>query len=464
MNANFFKNKKVHLVAVGGVGMSGLAHVLLTMGAVVSGSDIQRNYQTHRLEEMGVKVYIGHHEGNVDPSLDLLVHSSAVNPNLNDEVKKAYQLGIKVLQRSFFIRDILSKKTSFAVAGVHGKTTTSGMLTNIFEASGSQPSFIIGGKLLNYNTNARWTDSEVLVVEADESDGNLPLFEADYGVITNIEWEHTDFFKSLSDIQNTFYEFSKKIKKAIIVPESEHSLLASSRSLDLYTYGISNQADFQVQYMERQTNYTRFTVTVCHSDRHVFELHVPGEHNVMNACAAIGLAYLFGVPLSDIEVGLKTFIGMGRRLEKIYESKGVCIVDDYAHHPTEVKASIKALKEKEKGCKIIGIFQPHRYSRFHAFQNQFVEAFQGLDELIVTDIYASGETSREQMSSKILCNEIKKKQESMVVEYFSSLEAIKKHILDRLNNRTTILVMGAGDISVFAHALKEYLIHEGVPN
>lgn len=464
MNTDFFKNKKVHLTAIGGVGMSGLARVLLKMGAVVSGSDIQRNYQTHRLEEVGVKVYIGHHEENINPNLDLLVHSSAVNPNLNAEVKKASQLGIKVLQRSHFVRDILLRKTSFAIAGVHGKTTTSGMLTNIFEASSLYPSFIIGGKLLNYNTNARWTDTEVLVVEADESDGNLPLFEADYGVITNIEWEHTDFFRNLSDIQNTFYEFSKKIKKAIIVPECDKNLLGSSRTLGLYTYGISNQADFQVQCIERQKDYTHFTVTICHREQHVFELHVPGEHNVMNACAAIGLAYLFGVPLSNIEVGLKTFIGMGRRLEKIYESRGICIVDDYAHHPTEVRASIKALTEKVKGCKIIGIFQPHRYSRFDAFQDQFAEAFQGLDELIVTDIYASGETSREQMSSKILCDEIKKKQGPMIVQYFSGLEEIKKYILNRLNNHTTILVMGAGDISMFAHALKEYLINESVTN
>jgi UDP-N-acetylmuramate--alanine ligase len=440
------KVRRIHFVGIGGIGMSGIAEVLINLGYEVSGSDLASSDTTQRLDDLGAAIHCGHaasHIGNAD----VVVTSTAVRPD-NPEVIAAHERNIPVIPRAEMLAELLKMKFSIAVSGSHGKTTTTSMVATLLAHGGLDPTMVIGGKLASIGSNARLGDGEVIVAEADESDGSFLKLSPCLAVITNIDREHLDHYRDLREIREAFLQFANIVPfyGATILclddPNVREILPRLKRTV--ITYGLSPEADYRAEGISYSGTSSRFSLYCRNVLLGTAKLNVPGLFNVYNALAAVAVAREMDLTFPVIQEGLQRFAGVQRRLEVRGEARGVTVVDDYGHHPTEIRATLAAARQVWPG-RIIVIFQPHRYTRTKALFNEFLTAFGDADLLIVTDIYAASEEPIPGVTAEILCEAIRSAGHADAV-HFSSFDAVVKHLLQIAQPTDVILTQGAGNV------------------
>ncbi len=450
----FRKIEKIHFIGIGGIGMSGIAEVLVNLGFKVTGSDLRETETTARLASLGAEIFYGHKEENVT-QVDVVVVSSAVKSD-NPEVKAAKSRFIPVIPRAEMLAELMRMKYSIAVAGAHGKTTTTSLVASILDAAGFDPTCVIGGRLNSLGTSAQLGSSEYLVAEADESDGTFLLLFPTLAVATNIDLEHLDFYKDIEDIKDAFVKFLNKVPffGLVILCIDNPGLQSVIPSLKrrYMTYGLSKQADLRAEVTKQEGFTTSFRVTFKGEELGEVVLAMPGIHNVVNALAAIGVAIELDVPFSTVQEALKRFAGIHRRLEVKWH-KEWALADDYGHHPTEIKATLAAIRDIWRG-RVIVAFQPHRYTRTKALLEEFVTSFNEADLLIVTEIYAASEEKIEGISGSILAERISKSGHKNVL-FAPTKEDVVDAVLQIVSPGDLVITLGAGDVYKVGERLME---------
>ncbi|NWF51464.1 MAG: UDP-N-acetylmuramate--L-alanine ligase [Nitrospirae bacterium] len=446
----FERYKVIHFVGIGGIGMSGIAEVLHNLGYEVTGSDIRETETTNRLIALGIKIYIGHNADNIDDA-HVVVISSAV-PEENPEVVEAKRRSIPVIRRAEMLAELARLKYSILVAGAHGKTTTTSLISAILAHAGFDPTVIIGGKLKATGSNARLGQGEFLVAEADESDGSFLKLSPTIAIATNIDREHMDFFKTMEAMKEAFISFLNKIPfygVSIVCMENEYLReLLTSLHRRYITYGFGSESEIYARNIQKGFMSINFEVVYKGKVMGRFNLPLVGEHNVLNCLAAIGVALELQIDLMSIKEALKNFGGIQRRFEFKGEAKGIKIFDDYGHHPTEIKAILKAAKEglfNNGDNRLFVLFQPHRYTRTKDLLYEFSSSFKDADTLILLDIYAAGEKPIEGINSAVLFERIKKSGHCKAV-YISDKEEVIRHIISQIRKGDMLLTLGAGDV------------------
>lgn len=430
---------KFHFVGVGGVGMSALAELLHNMGAKVSGSDQKQNKLTDHLVKTGIEIFIGHREENIG-NCDVLVYSSAVKEN-NPEMIAAKSKKIPRIRRAEALAEIMRLKRNIAVGGTHGKTTTTSLIATILIHSGKEPTIAVGGRLDLIKSTAKLGKGSWLVAEADESDGSFSLLSPEICIITNIDDDHLDHYGTFKELKNAFYNFASRIPfygTAIVYGDDPkvRELFRDFPKRIIY-YGFSRDNEFVI------TKNSEGVFLVKEGDTlGKINSILPGEHNLLNSSAAIIASHLAGVSWEDGFRGLEKFSGVDRRFHFKGEKNGVLVYDDYGHHPTEVKATLQAFKEKFKDKKIKVVFQPHRYSRTESCWLDFINCFFGIEKLYLVDIYPAGEAERPGINSKILSSQIK----NCKSQYVGAISEAEKIIFPELSSGDVFLTLGAGNI------------------
>ncbi len=455
-----YQFKKIHFVGIGGIGMSGIAEVLKNMGYAVTGSDIKESETVKRLRSLGIKVFIGHSEDNLNET-DVVVFSSAVKPD-NPEIIKAKAIGVPVIPRAEMLAELCRLKYSILVAGAHGKTTTTSLIATVLNDAGFDPTVVVGGKLKSLGTNARLGQGEFLVAEADESDGSFLKLNPAISVITNIDREHLDYFKNLRRIKRAFLEFANKVPfygVSILCKECRHIKdLIPHLNRRYLTYGFDNYADFYAKKIAYKSPYVSFEAYYKNKSMGEFAITVPGKHNVLNALATIAVAKELSVPFDKVRESLKNFTGIGRRFEFKGERKGIRFYDDYGHHPTEIKAVLKtALWLKPE--RLCVVFQPHRYTRTRDLMEQFIRVFKGVlrkkDILFLMEIYPASEPPIAGISGAVLYEKLKN--EGVNVKFNHDKEGIKEDISQELRDGDILFTIGAGDVYKIGEAVRDRL-------
>lgn len=439
--------KHIYFVGIGGIGMSGIAEVLLNLGYKISGSDISKTDITKRLSSLGAKIFYRHDQSNLG-NADVVVTSTAVSEE-NPEVVGAHNRNIPVIPRAEMLAELLKMKISVAVSGSHGKTTTTSMISTILAHGGLDPTMVIGGRLASIESNARLGSGEVIVAEADESDGSFLRLSPYIAVITNIDREHLDHFSGIEEIREAFLQFANLVPfygTAILFLDDENvKAILPGIKRKFITYGLSEGADYQAREISYSSSTTRFSLYYKGDLMGNISLNVPGAFNVCNAVAAVVVARELNMEFAAITEGIETFTGVNRRLEMKGEKNGIIVVDDYGHHPTEIKATLKAVKQVWKEKRIIVVFQPHRYTRTRALFDEFLGAFHDADVLIITDIYAASEKKIEGVHSVNLCRGIRDSGQEGVI-YLSGFDEIVTHLQTTARPGDVIITMGAGNI------------------
>ncbi len=441
----FHKIEKIHFIGIGGIGMSGIAEVLINLGFKIAGSDLRRTEITERLEGMGGQIFYGHREENVR-DVDVVVVSSAVKPD-NPEVREAKRRLIPVIQRAEMLAELMRIKYSVAVAGAHGKTTTTSLVASVLRQAGLDPTCVIGGRLNSLGTNARLGSSEYLVAEADESDGTFLLLFPTLAVVTNIDLEHLDFYKDMEEIKSAFVTFVNKVPffgLVILCVDNENlEGLIPLLKRRYMTYGLSDRAELRATDVQQNGFTTRFNVVYKGDALGTVNLATPGIHNVANALAAIAVGIELNIPFGTIREALDQFSGIHRRLELKWD-KGIKLVDDYGHHPTEIRATLSAIRGMWKG-RIIVAFQPHRYTRTKALLDEFAGSFNDADVLVLTEIYAASEEKIEDVSGALLADRIRGAGHSNVV-FLPTKEEVVQAVAGLAKPGDMVVTLGAGDV------------------
>jgi len=442
----FKRIKKLHFVGIGGTGMCGIAEVLFNLGYTVTGSDLKRTEVTEYLQKLGINISYQHQEKNIEGA-DVVVYSSAVSKD-NPELVAALARKIPAISRAEMLAELMRMKFSVAVAGTHGKTTTTSMIGHILSAAGLDPTVIVGGRVLGVGTNAYVGKGEYMVVEADEFDRSLLRFYPTIAVVTSLEPEHMECYRDLDDLDNCFIEFACRVPfyGSIIYCLDDPGLqrIRARFSRPSISYGFSRHADMYATDISYSSSLTHFT---CHTNSKVLgqvRLPLMGKHNVLNSMAALSVALDLDIPFDQAAKALVTFRGVGRRLELVGQVDGVSVYDDFAHHPTEVKASLAAIRQSLSG-RLIVVFQPHLYSRTQAFQSEFGSAFFDSDMLIVTDVYGSREKPVENISGKLIADAARKAGHKRV-EYIENKDSIPVFLKNKLESGDLVVIIGAGDI------------------
>jgi len=440
------KVKNIHFVGIGGIGMSGIAEVLLNLGYAISGSDLSQSDITQRLAVLGAKIFAGHDASHLGDA-DVAVTSTAVKSN-NPEVLEAQRRGIPVIPRAEMLAELLKMKFSIAVSGSHGKTTTTSMVSTVLAHGGLDPTMVIGGKLASIGSNAKMGDGEVIVAEADESDGSFLKLSPSLAVITNIDREHLDYYRDIEEIKEAFLQFANIVPfygSTILCFDDENvkTILPQIKRKTI-TYGLTSSADYRAIDIKFAGSSSTFSLVYKGTPCGDVTLNVPGRFNVYNALATIAVAREFDMEYPAICEGLKRFVGVHRRLEVKGKSRGITVVDDYGHHPTEIRETLAAAKHVWKG-RIIVVFQPHRYTRTKALFEEFLTAFPNADTLIVTDIYAASEDPIEGVNALSLCDGIRRCG-NRDVTYLSDFDDIVKHLLSIAKPTDVIITQGAGNV------------------
>ena len=436
--------RRVHVVGVGGAGMSAIAEVLAAMGHDVTGSDLKPSAGLERLEVLGVAVTVGHSAANLGQA-ELLTRSTAV-PDRNPECRAAAEAGIPVLSRADVLTAICAQRSTVAVAGTHGKTTTASMLALVLRQAGVRPSFIIGGDVNEIGTGAAWDSGDLLVVEADESDGTFVRLPRSAAVVTNVEPDHLDHHGGYRELLAAFRRFVEETGGPVIVgvddPDGAH-LVASTDAVGI---GTAEGADWRITDVEEAWEGVRFTLTAPDGDRLPLSLPVPGLHNARNAACAAAISRLLGMPPDPIVEGLGNFGGVARRFEHRGSSGGVEFVDDYAHLPTEVRATLAAASSGS-WRRLVAVFQPHRYSRTEALWSDFGNAFEGADRIYETDVYPAGEVPRPGVSGQLIVDAVERAFPGTDIHYIQRREELVVALADDLVAGDLCLTMGAGDLT-----------------
>ena len=450
----FGKIKKIHFVGIGGIGMSGIAEVLLNLGYSVSGSDLKLSEVTERLQGLGAEILEGHRPENIGPA-EVVVTSSAVN-DANPEVRAARERKIPVIRRAEMLAELMRLKAGIGVAGTHGKTSTTSMIGQVLTEAGLDPTLVIGGKVRYLGTNAKLGTGQYLVAEADEFDRSFLKLAPVIAVITTIEAEHLDCYRDLEEIKNAFVEFANKVPfyGAIVACLDERGVQAIMPRLEkrCITYGLSSQANLQARDIKMEMMKTSFGVRNGRGLLGAIDLNVPGIHNVKNALAAVAVGLELEIPFEKIAKALADFNGVYRRFEIKGERDGVLVIDDYGHHPTEIEATLRAAKDAFSR-RVVAVFQPHLYSRTRDFYSEFGGAFFQADVLVVTDVYPARETPIEGVSGELIAGAARE-QGHRNVHYVADKREIPA-VLHKITQPGDILItLGAGDICRYG---EEYL-------
>ena len=438
--------RRIHFVGIGGIGMSGIAEVLLNLGYAVSGSDLAETDTTQRLSSLGARIHYGHRESNLETA-DVVVTSTAVRAD-NPEVQEAHRRNIPVIPRAEMLAELLKMKFSVAVSGMHGKTTTTSMVSTILAHGGLDPTMVIGGKLSSIGSNARLGDGEVIVAEADESDGSFLKLSPTIAVITNIDREHLDYYRDIDDIKEAFVRFANIVPfygVTILCSDDEHVRAVFPRiKRRTITYGLADGADYQAKTIALEGPESRYTLYHKGVRLGGITLHVPGMFNVLNSMAAFAVARELEMDFEAIREGLAAYRGVQRRLEVKGEVNGITVVDDYGHHPTEILATLKAARQLWKG-RLIVVFQPHRYTRTRALYREFLTCFPDADELILMDIYPASEAPIEGVTSFNLFKGIEAVGHKSA-RYIPTTEGIVEHLRATARPGDVIITQGAGNV------------------
>ncbi|MBQ4092266.1 MAG: UDP-N-acetylmuramate--L-alanine ligase [Firmicutes bacterium] len=448
----------VHFIAIGGIGMSALAKILLSMGYEVSGSDVQESAVVQALRGLGARIHIGHAAENVPENCGEIIYSTAIRED-NPEVIRGREMGIPIVHRGELLARLFNSGRGLAVAGAHGKTTTSAMLALIYHLEQREPNIVLGGILPAIGSNALKGDSDIWVVEADESDGSFLKLNPHRTIVTNIEPEHMNYYKSEENLENAFYRFAEQSEDLILCLDDRRTReLAEKLDGKFHSYGLEHRAvDLTVKNI-RQQGLSTFAEVYFMGEK-VADLHlrVPGLHNISNALAAMYAAYLGGIPFANAAKALNEFTGTGRRFEILYDKDDVVIVDDYAHHPTEVKATIRAAKGG--GFKrVVAVFQPHRYSRVLELYKEFGESFGDADVIIIDDIYSAWEDVIPDVTSELIVKEIEK--QGLKPLYFGDKDKMVDYLLQETKAGDILLMMGAGNIRKTSEELRDRFLGE----
>jgi len=452
------KKYHIHFVGIGGIGMSGIAELLLNLGYDVSGSDQRSSEITERLRRLGGKVYEGHAAGQI-AGADVVVVSSAIDPR-NPEVAAAVKAAVPVIKRAEMLAELMRLKYSIAVAGAHGKTSTTSLVASVLAAGGLDPTVVIGGKLKSLGSNARLGKGEYIVAEADESDGSFLKYSPAIAVVTNIDREHLDFYKDLDAIKQVFLDFIDRIPfygLAVLCLDNDavQDLIPRVRRR-FTTYGLNPQADLQAVDVECLGLRSRFKVLRHGKPLGDIVLTLPGEHNVFNSLAAIAVGLELGIAFDAIKSALEKAEGVQRRLEIKGECGGVTVVDDYGHHPTEIKTTLEALEKGWPHRRKVVVFQPHRYSRTQALFDDFARSFYRSDMLLVLPIYAASEQPVAGVDSQSLCDSIQAHGHKDV-RFSDGPEAALDQLSRLLAEGDVVLTLGAGNVYRVGEKLLERL-------
>lgn len=445
----FSSIKKIHFVGIGGIGMSGIAEILLDQGFQVSGSDRSLSEVTDRLKHLGAMVFEGHGAGNVEADVDALVYSSAVTHD-NPEVGEAVRRKIPVIRRAEMLAEVMRLKYGIGVAGTHGKTTTTSMISLVLMEGDLDPTVIVGGKLSGLGgTNARLGHGDFIVVEADEFDRSFLSITPTIAVLTTLETDHLDCYRDLEDIKGAFVQFASRVPfyGFVVLSLDEPALLDIMPQLNkkkIITYGLNPQADIQAIDIRHKNNTSSFTLHRNSQELGQVTLAVPGTHNVQNSLAAIAVALELGVPFEKVKKGIEKFSGVYRRWELKGEAEGVSLYDDYAHHPTECRATLSGAKAGWRR-RVVCVFQPHLYSRTRDFYEEFGKSFLLSDVLVVTDVYPAREEPIQGVSGELIVNAAKRFGHKDV-HYVPDKRAVPATLQSLMKKGDMIITMGAGDI------------------
>jgi UDP-N-acetylmuramate--alanine ligase len=465
LNDGMRRIRCVHFVGIGGSGMGGIAEVLLNLGYAVQGSDLRHNDVTERLRELGARIVLGHDAANVQGA-DVVVVSTAINRE-NPEIATALAQRIPVVPRAEMLGELMRFRYAIAVAGTHGKTTTTSLVASLLAEGGEDPTFVIGGRLKSAGSNARLGAGRYLVAEADESDASFVHLQPMISIVTNIDNDHLgthggDFQK----LKQSFVDFLHNLPfygLAVLCNDDEQlrSILPDV-GRPVITYGFSDTADVRATDLRRDGQQTHFLVQrPAHAEALAVTVNLPGLHNVLNSLAAIAVASELEIPDAAIQQGLANFQGIDRRLQHIadvqVEAGRITIVDDYGHHPTELAATLDALRQSYAGRRIVLVFQPHRYTRTRDLLDDFARVLSGADALLVTEVYAAGETPIDNADGRAICRAVRGRGKTEPV-FVPKLEEIAAALRALLRDGDVVAMMGAGSISAAAHALPDALV------
>jgi UDP-N-acetylmuramate--alanine ligase len=445
----FRRIQHVHLVGIGGIGMSGIAEVLANMGFRVSGSDLRRSNVTERLESLGVEFREGHDAANVGDA-HVVVRSSAVRDD-NPEVAEARKHSIPVIARAEMLAELMRLKPhTVAVAGSHGKTTTTSMVATVLGFAGLDPTVVVGGVVGTFGSNARLGKSDLMVVEADESDRSFLMLTPTFAVVTNIDREHMDYYTDMTDVRKCFADFVNKVPfygAAVLCLDDPHvQAVIPEVTRRRITYGLSAQADVSAREVRYDQDFgSRFTVRRAGEPVGQVSLRVPGLHNVYNALAAIAVGFELEVPFETIARALAEYAGVNRRFQFKGEEAGVLVVDDYAHHPTEIRATLAAAKVGSAGRRIIVLFQPHRYTRTKDQMDEFARSFNNADVVLVSDIYAASEDPIEGVTAGALVDAVHRYGHKNV-RHVGTLEEATRAVIEEARAGDMVITLGAGSV------------------
>lgn len=451
----FKRYQHIHFIGIGGIGMSGIAEVMLNLGYRVSGSDLRETELTRRLAQLGAAIFTGHHRDNIKGA-DVVVLSSAISED-NPELRAARAHGkIPVIRRAEMLAELMRLKYSVLVAGAHGKTTTTSMISTVLTRGGLDPTVVIGGKLNAWGTNAKLGGGDFVVAEADESDGTFLLLSPTIAVVTNIDLEHLDYYRDMNHIQRTFLEFINRVPfygLAVLCLEDENvQSILPQVAKRFVTYGFSPQADFQARRIRTSGFVTTYRAFFGGQEMGEIEIRIPGRHNVLNSLAAVAVAQELELDWPAIQTGLRDMTGVQRRFQVKGEEKGVLVLDDYGHHPTEIRAVLETFAGCYPDRRRIVVFQPHRYSRTHALMDQFARCFYQSEVLLLTEIYAASENPIEGVTGKVLADRIAAHGHHDL-HFCPTIEELTERLHDLVAPGDAVITLGAGNVWQVGEAL-----------
>ncbi len=453
------KNKHIHFIGIGGIGMSGIALLCLKQGYKVTGSDVKPSRITEKLKEESASIYIGHKKENLNKKPDLVVYSSAVTFQ-NPELRAAVSLNIPIWQRGVFLGQLMKGKIGIAVSGSHGKTTTSSLITTMLNQLGYKPTAMIGAVVERFDGNVLLGNGKYFVTEADESDGSFLSLAPTYAVITNIDPEHLDYYSDMDHILQAYLEFANKVspKGALICCGDDENIKKITPKIKrrILRYGFRTTNTLYAEEGKFHNAQSEFNCIYKKHKLGKIKLNIPGEHNILNAMAAVLLGLDMGIKFNDIKKAIEKYHGAERRLQIKTEVKDVLVIDDYAHHPSEIQATLKACKNFGKK-RIITVFQPHRYTRTRFLYKEFARAFTDIDLLILTDIYPASEQPIYGVTSKCIYDEVVRLRRRNVNVTYLTKEQICQHLLNVVRKDDLVIIMGAGDIYRVADEFVEKL-------
>jgi len=454
MKINIGSKEIIHFIGIGGIGMSGLAQIMRNMGFVIQGSDLNHNKNIDRLTRAGIKVYFEHNKKNIKKAT-MVVISSAIKKN-NPEIIESKDKKIPIFDRGQMLANVIALKKNIIITGSHGKTTTTSLVANILLQAGLDPTVINGGVINSLKNNAQLGKGEWAVIEADESDGSFLKLPITYSVITNIDKEHIDYYKNFNNLKKSFLDFIEKTPsfgKCFVCIDNNNlkSLLLRCKTNNFITYGFDKKSNYQIINCKKEIKYSTFDLLIKGQDKNVnkiknIKVNLLGDHNISNATASIAIALNLGVKINIIKQALKKFLGIQRRFTKVFSVGNKEFYDDYAHHPTEIKAVIKSARDVYKKRKIICIFQPHRFSRVESLKNEFASSFKLSDEVVLCPVYSAGEKINFTFNQNNFSNLIRKKSFIQVININTKID-LKNYLKKNLFKDELVICMGAGSIS-----------------